>query len=212
MTVGKTFEMTVSSIFADWQKPKTEKKYLNVSPPRFRGHANASWKLQTTLERFSSRTFKAEDYYPETIKTVRPAVVSLTGQPWNIPEKFAQKRYPSGYEFMIYLRHLTGSLHHWSIGQAHRLIVAFFCLSLSERSKGTIKLLFILILSGKETQKVTDSKSQHLWTLPVMSRAISDTMLSNVNTRSVGKKSARAGRVQQPRRLPFRVSRLAKAC
>lgn len=128
----ESFEMTVSSIFADWQKPKTEKS-IYVSPPRFRGHANASWKLQTTLERFSSRTFKAEDYY-QTIKTVRPAVVSLTGQPWNIPEKFAQKRYPSGYEFMIYLRHhgFPSPLVDWT---SSPFVAAFFAFRSREKQR-----------------------------------------------------------------------------
>lgn len=98
------FEKTVSSSFTEWQKLKTDKSPYYVSNLIFRGHADASWKLQTTLERFSTRMFNAEDYY-QTIRSVRPAVVSLTGQPWDIPEKFTQKIPPTGYEFMIYLRH-----------------------------------------------------------------------------------------------------------
>lgn len=99
-----SFEKAVSSFFAEWKKLKGEKHPLHVSTPLFRGHSNASWKLQTTLERFTDRTFEAGDYY-RTIRSVRPAVVSITGREWALPEFKSGAIPPIGYEFMIYLRH-----------------------------------------------------------------------------------------------------------
>jgi len=99
------FEETVSSIFSNWQKLKTTKAPFYVSPLIFRGHANASWELETTLERITKREIEAEEYY-RTIRSVRPAVVTLTEKEWKIPEDFdSQKIVPPGYEFMVYLRH-----------------------------------------------------------------------------------------------------------
>jgi hypothetical protein len=100
----ESFEKTVSSIFTDWQKLKTERATY-VSPLIFRGHGNVIWKLETTLERIIEREFDTEKYY-EKIRAVRPAVISITGKNWEIPETFASGNLPpTGYPFMVYLRH-----------------------------------------------------------------------------------------------------------
>ncbi len=100
----ESFEKEVSTFFSDWQKTKKEKSG-HVSIPIFRGHANASWMLQTTLERFSGRTFDTEDYY-RTMRHVRPAVVSITEKNWGLPKMSAIGALPpTGYSFMVYLRH-----------------------------------------------------------------------------------------------------------
>ena len=100
------FEDCLSSFFAQWNNLKKEKSSFQVSTPLFRGQSNAVWKLQTTLERFTDQTFDSFDYY-RTIRAVRPAVVSLTQKELNLPE-FSEKMFfpvPTGYEFMVYLRH-----------------------------------------------------------------------------------------------------------
>ena len=100
----ESFEKTVSSFLADW-KLKKEKSSTYVSTPIFRGHAKASWKLQTTLERFSDRTFNSTDYH-RRVQSIRPAVVSLTGENWDVPDALTARQLPpAGYAFMVYLRH-----------------------------------------------------------------------------------------------------------
>ena len=96
------FEQHVASIFIDWQKIKDEKKYNPWSTPRFRGHSDSDWKLETTLERFTKKSVDAEHYF-KTLRDICPAVISITGKNWDIPEEFeGGRRPPSGYEFMIY--------------------------------------------------------------------------------------------------------------
>lgn len=99
------FEKSLSSFFDELNELKKKKDPLQVSTPLFRGQSNASWTLQTTLERFTDRTFDALDYY-RTIGRVKPAVVSITGKDWTLP-KFQTdcNPYPTGYELMVYLRH-----------------------------------------------------------------------------------------------------------
>ena len=98
------FEATISTFLAKWQKLKQEKPSGHVSTPLFRGHADASWKLETTLERFRGRTFSGTEYH-RIIRKVRPAVVSLTEKPWKIPIRFKPNIPIPGYAFMVYLRH-----------------------------------------------------------------------------------------------------------
>jgi len=101
-----TLEESLSSFFDEWNKRKKEEYPLHFSTPLFRGQSNSSWKLQTTLERFTNSTFDESDYY-RTIRAVKPAVVSLTQKEWDLPE-FNQESIipvPTGYEFMVYLRH-----------------------------------------------------------------------------------------------------------
>ena len=101
----ESFEKTVLSIFTDWQKLKDEKRYNQWSTLRFRGHSDADWKLETTLERFTKKSVDAEHYF-KMLRDIRPAVISITGKNWDIPEEFESARpRPLGYEFMIYLRH-----------------------------------------------------------------------------------------------------------
>ena len=73
--------------------------------PIFRGQANASWELESTLDRVFKRDVGIEEYF-KTIQNVRPAVISITGKEWNIPDNFDDKPFAlQGYDFMVYLRH-----------------------------------------------------------------------------------------------------------
>jgi hypothetical protein len=101
--------------------------------------------------------FNAEDYY-QTIRSVRPAVVSLTGQPWDIPEKFAQKLPPTGYEFMIYLRHhgFPSPLLDWTRSP----FVAAFSPFIHERANMAVKLSFTLMSSGQGAREVFGANRQ----------------------------------------------------
>ncbi len=99
------FEERISSLFIEKEKLKTLKEPLYVSTPLFRGQANASWELETTLDRVATRDFGVEEYF-KALRAVRPAVNSITGKEWDIPIQFDGERLaPQGYEFMVYLRH-----------------------------------------------------------------------------------------------------------
>lgn len=100
-----SFEGTISSFFDKWNKLKQKEYPHRVSTPLFRGHSNAAWKLQTTLERFTDLPYEASGYYGK-MESIRPAVVSITQKRWNLPKFRASGAIPpTGYEFMIYLRH-----------------------------------------------------------------------------------------------------------
>lgn len=103
------FEKYLASFFSQWKKLKREKRPMTVSTPVFRGQSDASWNLETTLERFTNRKFSTFDYY-SAIRSVKPAVVSMTEKEWQLPkfEKFKADKVllvPIGLEFMVYLRH-----------------------------------------------------------------------------------------------------------
>lgn len=81
----------------------------------FRGQSDASWKLQTTLERYRVNLISLEAYY-KTICNARPQIETYTNQSWEIPtlstyiETLKSKslsigRQFPGREYMVYLRH-----------------------------------------------------------------------------------------------------------
>ena len=99
------FEVSITSLFSEMEELRKAKKPLLVSKPIFRGQSDASWELETTLDRFAKRRFGRKEYFA-AIRAVRPAVISLTGKEWDIPQSFdSEDPVPAGYEFMIYLRH-----------------------------------------------------------------------------------------------------------
>jgi hypothetical protein len=103
------FELEVGQILADFDVGRRRDKGY-VSAPLFRGHADASWPLATTLERFSTKSWSVSAYH-RLLRAIRPAVVSLTSRDWHLgPDADADidedhHGPPPGYEFMIYLRH-----------------------------------------------------------------------------------------------------------
>jgi len=102
-----SFEAEVARILDSFEASRgTGKGYM--SDPLFRGQADRSWPLVTTLERFSTKPWSIKNYY-RLILSVEPAVNSLTPRTWpldhdlKVDEDFHGP--PPGYEFMIYLRH-----------------------------------------------------------------------------------------------------------
>ncbi len=80
----------------------------SVSHPLFRGQADQSWSLVTTLERFSAKPWSVKSYY-RLLLSVAPAVISLTSREWDLDRDGVVDEGshgpPPGYDFMIYLRH-----------------------------------------------------------------------------------------------------------
>ncbi|MGP0565381.1 MULTISPECIES: FRG domain-containing protein [unclassified Nitrospina] len=85
---------------------------LHFSDLLFRGHADANWKLSTTLERFSKDKglppiWFWEEYF-NVLRRILPAVSSLASQEYELPMDFKVNPinpFPLGYELMIYARH-----------------------------------------------------------------------------------------------------------
>ena len=101
------FESKAMILLADRQKNRKEKQGY-FSPVLFRGQAEASWKLETTLERYSTRPYCPQAYY-EVMRSVRPAIQSCTGKCWEFSDEYTHDDGPPGppqeYAFMVYLRH-----------------------------------------------------------------------------------------------------------
>ena len=72
------FETEVSAILADLEKKRNETP-IYVSSPLFRGHSKESWKLKTTLERYSNKHYSITDYY-RILRAIEPAVASFTSR------------------------------------------------------------------------------------------------------------------------------------
>jgi hypothetical protein len=112
-------------------------------PPElfFRGQSDSSWALTTTLEREDCEAMSFADYYQLAVHAVRPAVESLTGVTWDVPdysvlmheafrsdrELFSSLAFPSVglYRYMVYLRHhdFPSPLLDWTSSEN---IAAFF--------------------------------------------------------------------------------------
>ncbi len=102
------FEATIQTFFQRLESLRIERQPQTVSKPLFRGHVDASCKLETTLDRLCKCEITMEHYY-RTILGVKPAIVSITEKNWDLPDHFKEAGGtplpPPGYEFMIYLRH-----------------------------------------------------------------------------------------------------------
>lgn len=128
------FEDEITSLFKRLEQLRKTKKPILVSTVVFRGQSDASWSLETTLERFAKRRFGREEYFT-AIRAVRPAVISLTGKEWEIPQAFdLEQDVPAGYEFMIYLRHhgFPSPLLDWT--RSH-YVAAYFAFRQNEKPK-----------------------------------------------------------------------------
>jgi len=103
----EAFEVEVTSLFESVRNRKDATR-LYVSEPLFRGHGNSKWKLETTLERYTSDPFEERACHKVMLRTVN-AVESFTEKAWNLSHEHQDSKdgphAPQGYEFMIYLRH-----------------------------------------------------------------------------------------------------------
>jgi len=87
----------------------------------FRGQADSTWPLTTTLERTGCESMSFDDYYRLAVTRVRPGVEAFTNVTWDVadydfaladgfrtdPELFSSLKFPSVgfYSYMVYLRH-----------------------------------------------------------------------------------------------------------
>ena len=62
------------------------------TPLLFRGHGDAGWGLDTTLERAAQRRMKLSEYH-RVISTIKAEVESFTERAWEIPELPAVRKF-----------------------------------------------------------------------------------------------------------------------
>lgn len=106
----------------------------------FRGHQNSSWKLITTLERYSKKVFSIDEYH-RSIHSVHPKFEAFSDKRIKIDSLHTSKNPtdsplppPPSYEFMVYLRHLgfPSPLLDWT---SSPYIAAFFAYESAKSDK-----------------------------------------------------------------------------
>jgi hypothetical protein len=110
---------------------------VRIADPLFRGQREASWELETTLERYCPPCVSLYDYY-RSIWAAKSQIEAYTGQTWKIlsRRRFLQKASDSvaglyfkarspAYDYMAYLRHhgFPSPLLDWSRSP---FVAAFF--------------------------------------------------------------------------------------
>lgn len=140
-----TLESSAEVILRSWAEFELELKKLRTgrttsdrmpvslfSKLLFRGHSDSSWKLQTTLERYTSKITTWSNYF-ELVRSLTPALKKNWELPSDISEWCVLRRGssinpfapPPAFPFLIYLRHhgFPSPLLDWS---ASAWVAAYF--------------------------------------------------------------------------------------
>ncbi len=167
-------EITVKT----WEEFEEELKKLNSwrdkhkkSPPipdfLFRGQADSKWKLETTLDRYTSSAIKLSKYY-EIIFHSKSIIESFTEKAWEIPslekyDKWLKEKVESEFGnhwldfhesgYMAYLRHhgFPSPLLDWT---ASYHIAAFFAFNNINENVEYVSIYVFLKSTGFETGSV----------------------------------------------------------
>lgn len=103
------FEKQATAILEEHKKLLEQKS--DTTPVLFRGHDDASYKLKTSLERYSDKRYSPKEYW-NVMRAIRPTLETCTGKTWDFSTKYNRTdKVPQApqasqeYEFMVYLRH-----------------------------------------------------------------------------------------------------------
>jgi len=120
------------------------------SPVLFRGQRKESYKLKTSLERYSTKQYSPEDYY-KLMLNIRYTVESWTEKRWDIADKYTRDdsvpNAPQGYEFMTYLRHhdFPSPLLDWT---RSFYVAAFFAFQSSKNEEPNVAIYSLIEYCG----------------------------------------------------------------
>lgn len=133
--------MTVTKDLNTWEEFQFELRKIKLDFPRstilYRGHSDATWTIQSTLERSNIPDIDTWSKYLTMIGTFEDEITSFTGRDLQVPEygEFIEKvkvlgqdmllrNFPA-YPFLLYLRHhgFPSPLVDWSMSP---FIAAFF--------------------------------------------------------------------------------------
>jgi len=98
-----------------WSDPENDPRIVSVGPSHiFRGQPDASWGLETSLERFMGQNQNMFDYF-RMIEKIRPEIETFIDRTWELPnqdEYLSWLNNPDSsmhgipcFEYMAYLRH-----------------------------------------------------------------------------------------------------------
>ena len=128
--------------------------YQVLAKPLFRGHANASWELTTTLERYAAdRIFTVEDYNNVLCATAIH-VTAFTDRAWSLspqPEIHSNiSMTPPNYDFMAYARHhgFPSPLLDWT---QSLYIALFFAFQEAHMDQDVSIFVYVETLSGHKS-------------------------------------------------------------
>lgn len=132
------------------------------SPVLFRGQRKASYKLKTSLERYSTKQYSPEDYY-KVMLNIRYTVESWTEKRLDIADKYTRNDSvpdaPQGYEFMTYLRHhdFPSPLLDWT---RSFYVAAFFAFQSSKNKEPNVAIYSLIEYCGyAKSRDVVDNKA-----------------------------------------------------
>jgi hypothetical protein len=118
----------------------------------FRGQRSASWLLETTLQRRSSKQFTPMQYYHKVYK-IKQKVADLSNQihkQWNLPPdypKLHSDEYNEYIEYLVYLRHygFPSPLLDWSTKED---VAAFFAFRKAQAASCMVAIFLYKFLTG----------------------------------------------------------------
>ena len=135
------FEKKAVAILEDHKKNHNDSE-KDIMPVLFRGHGDSSYKLKTTLERYSAKQYSPKQYW-NVIRVIRPTLETCTGKTWHFSDEYIPDNAhslfcqpPQEYEFMVHLRHhgFPSPLLDWT---KSFYIAAFFAFQTAQADKET---------------------------------------------------------------------------
>lgn len=111
----RTIHISSWSDFANSMESKLNRDSREiVYPEYYRGQANSTWKLKTSLERSTGTNLEISSYY-KMIEEIEPTIETFTGKKWELPgcdefiRNLSKIRDPkinlATLQYMAYLRH-----------------------------------------------------------------------------------------------------------
>lgn len=124
------FEEKIEEINEALEKTRKEDRNIYVSKPLFRGQPNATWKLETSLERYGKEDVSLQEYNRYLLR-IGPSIQAFTAREWELKNKVSVTdstfQSVTNYEFMAYARHhgFPSPLLDWSQSQYVSLFFAY---------------------------------------------------------------------------------------